>query len=101
MKAYNKNKTDRCCKRDTIKVSKIIPDIDTTSPTNGNIIIQPDRSFLWEYIPPIIEVTWVEMENCLAATSGFALPVKNNGPINETWDNAYVKPNSTSNSGSL
>jgi hypothetical protein len=32
------------------------------------------------------------MENGLAANSGFALPVKNNTPINETWDNADITP---------
>ncbi|KUY27506.1 hypothetical protein [Elizabethkingia ursingii] len=96
MKAYNKNKTDKDCKREyippTIKESIIILDIDSTTSINENIK-QTDRSCLWEYIPPTIEVILVEMENGLAANSGFALPAKNNTQVNETWDNADVKPN--------
>ncbi|OPB87004.1 hypothetical protein [Elizabethkingia ursingii] len=96
MKTFNKNKTEKNCKREyvppTIKESKIIFEIDSASSINGSIIIQPDRSHLWKYIPPTIEVIGVEMENGLAANSGFALPVKNNTPINETWDNADITP---------
>ena len=70
----------------------------TNTENNGeiaqNIIadINTEKKPLREYIPPTIDVILVEMENGIAANSGFALPIKANAPVNETWNNADINP---------
>ncbi|OBS13328.1 hypothetical protein ATE49_14120 [Elizabethkingia miricola] len=68
-------------------VSDSSSNIDKTHPK----IKRPKRC-LWEYVPPTLEVAWIEMENGIAAGSGFALPASTNTLVNETWDNKNITP---------
>ncbi|CAI9679642.1 hypothetical protein HZQ11_00805 [Elizabethkingia anophelis] len=68
-----------------IKAAKaIIADSDTEK--------KSDKRNLREYTPPKIDVILVEMENGIAAGSGFALPVRDQTTVNETWDNKNITP---------
>ncbi|HFK5568362.1 TPA: hypothetical protein ACG0AO_000136 [Elizabethkingia meningoseptica] len=39
-----------------------------------------------EYIPPCIAISFIEMEEGIAAGSAFFKPVGPNGEVNEEWD---------------
>ncbi|UIR56988.1 hypothetical protein LZQ00_04030 [Sphingobacterium sp. SRCM116780] len=41
-----------------------------------------------KYVNPRIVESVIEMESCIAAGSGAALPSASTTPLNETWDNA-------------
>lgn len=39
-----------------------------------------------EYLPPKIEVSFVEMENGIAANSATVIPPNTNNEVSETWE---------------
>ncbi|MDV2447011.1 hypothetical protein CMU93_05770 [Elizabethkingia anophelis] len=98
MNAHHKKKTSRLYQQEylppvvekmgierKIKVAKdIIADTDIRK--------KADKKKLRKYTPPTIDVTLVEMENGIAANSGFALPVKAGIQVDEMWDNEDINP---------
>ncbi|AVF48103.1 hypothetical protein CMT75_17320 [Elizabethkingia anophelis] len=104
MNAYHKRKTSRLYLQEylppvikkTVNAKKrnlakgIISNVSAEADTD--VKKDTDKNTLRAYIPPTIDVTLVEMENGIAANSGFALPVKAGIQVDEIWDNADIKP---------
>ena len=66
--------------------------MNVSAEADTDVKMDTDKNTLRAYIPPTIDVTLVEMENGIAANSGFALPVKAGIQVDEIWDNADIKP---------
>lgn len=103
MKAHHKRKKSRLylqeylppvIKEGDIERRKIAEDIiaNNFASVDTDSHKRSDKKALKEYMPPTIDVILVEMENGIAANSGFALPVKAGIQVDETWDNADIKP---------
>ncbi|GEM_PF-1509261 len=104
MNAYHKRKTSRLYLQEylppVIKKTDIGKKRKVTNTIISNISVEADtdakketdKNTLRVYIPPTIDVTLVEMENGIAANSGFALPVKTGMQVDEIWDNADINP---------
>ena len=98
MKAHHKRKKSRLYLQEYLPPVTEQTDIDKNRKAAKAIIADsnteknPDKKKLREYKPPTIDVILVEMENGIAANSGFALPIKTNTPVNETWNNVDINP---------